>query len=87
MRRLAEWPVLGVVIVCITWVLLSMSVPLLWMSIQMRRQMAIVERTGGVESMAVQVDALIVLLPPLVFCGAWLFARHRARRTVARREV
>jgi len=30
MRRLAELPLLGVVLVCITWVLLSMFVPLLW---------------------------------------------------------
>jgi hypothetical protein len=87
MRRLAEFPVLGVVLVCITWVLLSMFVPLLWISIQMRRQMARLERTGGVEAMGVSVDGLIVLLPPLVFCGAWLFARHRARRAPARREV
>jgi hypothetical protein len=87
MRRLADLPVLGVVLVCITWVLLSMFVPLLWMSIQMRRRMAIVERTGGVEAMGVQVDGLIVLLPPLAFCVAWLIARHRARRAVARGEV
>ena len=87
MRRLADLPLLGVVLVCITWVLLSMFVPLLWMSIQMRRQMAILKRTGGVEAILVQVDGLIVLLPPLVFCVAWLFARHRARRRVARREL
>ena len=87
MRRLADLPLLGVVLVCITWVLLCMFVPLLWMSIQMRRQMAILERTGGVEGMAVQVDGFVVLLPPLVFCVAWLFARHRVRRRVARREV
>jgi len=87
MRRLAEWPVLGVVLVCITWVLLTILIPLLWMIIQMRRQMARLERTGGVEAMAVQDDGLIVLLPPLVFCVAWLFARHRARRAAARREV
>lgn len=87
MRRLAEWPVLGAVLVCITWVLLSMLVPLLWMSIQMRRQMARLEQTGGVEAMAVSVDGLIVVLPPLVFCVAWLFARHRARRAAARPKV
>jgi hypothetical protein len=87
MRRLAELPLLGVVLVCITWVLLSMFVPLLWMSIQMESQMASLQRTGGVAAMAVQVDGLIVLLPPLVFCIAWSFARHRARRRVARREV
>ena len=87
MRRLAELPVLGVVLVCITWVLLCMFVPELWMRIQMRRQMAILERTGGVEGMVVNVDGLIVLLPPLAFCGAWFIARHRARRAAARREV
>jgi hypothetical protein len=87
MRRLAEFPVPGVVLVCITWVLLANLAPLLWMIISMRRQMAHLERTGGVEAMAVQVDGLIVLLPPLVFCVAWLFARHRARRAAARREV
>ena len=87
MRRLAKWPLLGVVLVCITWVLLCMFVPLLWMGIQMRRQMASVELTGGVGAIAVQVDSLILLLPPLVFCVAWLFARDRARRAVARREV
>lgn len=84
MRRLAEWPVLGVVLVCITWVLLTILVPLLWMIIQMRRQMARLERTGGVEAIAVQDDGLIVLLPPLVFCVAWLIARHRARRAAPR---
>jgi len=67
-------------------VLLTILVPSLWMIIQMRRQMARLERTGGVEAMAVQVDAFIMLLPPLVFCVAWLFARHRARRAAARRE-
>jgi hypothetical protein len=87
MRRLAELPLLAVVLVCITWVLLGMFVPLLWMSIEMRRRMASLERTGGVEAMAVNVDGLIVLLPPLVFCVLWLFARHRARREAARREV
>ena len=87
MRRLAEWPVLGVVLVCITWVLLCMFVPELWMNIQMRRQMAIVERTGGVEGMVVNVDGLVVLLPPVAFCVAWFIARHRARRAAARREV
>ena len=86
MRRLAEWPMLGVALVCLTWVLLTILVPLLWMFIRMQRQMARLERTGGVEAMAVQVDGLIVLLPPLVFCVAWLFARHRARRAVPRRE-
>jgi hypothetical protein len=87
MRRLAELPVLGVVLVCITWILLCMFVPLLWIGVQMRSQMARLERTGGVEAMAVQVDGLIVLLPPLVFCVAWLFARRRARRAAARREA
>ena len=87
MRRLAEFPVPGVVLVCITWVLLTILVPLLWMIIQMRRQMARLERTGGVEAMGSQVDGLVVLLPPLVFCVAWLFACHRARRGAARREV
>ena len=86
MRRLAEWPVVGVVLVCISWVLLTILVPLLWTMIQMRRQMARLERTGGVEAMATQVDGLIVLLPPLVFCVAWLFARHRARRAAAGQE-
>ena len=85
MRRLAQFPVLGIVFVCITWVLLCMFVPLLWMSIQMRSQLVRLQRTGGVEGMAVQVDGLIVLLPPLVFCLAWLLSRHRARRRVARR--
>ena len=87
MRRLADLPLLGVVFVCMTWVLLCMFVPLLWTIIEMRKHMARLERTGGVEAMAVQVDGLIVLLPPLVFCVAWLFARHRARGRAARREV
>jgi hypothetical protein len=87
MRRLAEWPVLGVVLVCISWVLLCLLVPPVWMSLQMRRQMAIVERTGGVEAMSVGVDGLVVLLPPLAWCVAWLVARHRARRALTRREV
>jgi hypothetical protein len=64
-----------------------MLVPLLWMSIQMRRQMAMVERTGGVEAMSIGVDGLVVLLPPLAFCAAWLVAPHRARRALTRREV
>jgi hypothetical protein len=80
MRRLAEWPLFSVVLICITWVLLCVFVPLLWMIVEMRRQMARLERTGGVAGVASQVDGLIVLLPPLVFCAAWLFARHRARR-------
>lgn len=78
MRRLAEVPVLGVVFVCITWLLLSIFVPLLWMSIEMRSRMARLERTGGVDGMAVQVDGVIVLLPPLLFCVAWFIARRRA---------
>jgi hypothetical protein len=86
MRRLSEWPVIGVVLVCITWVLLCVFVPLLWMSIQMRSHMVRLERTGGVEGMAVQVDGVIVLLPPLVFCVAWLLSRRRARRRVAHPE-
>jgi hypothetical protein len=77
MRRLAALPLLGVVLVCITWVLLCMFVPLLWISIQMRWQMASLKRYGGVADASVNVDGLIVLLPPLVFFVAWLFARHR----------
>jgi hypothetical protein len=87
MRRLAELPVIGVVFVCITWVLLCIFVPLLWMIIEMRRTMARLQRAGGGEGAAIQVDGFIVLLPPLVFCVAWWFARHRARRAAARREV
>jgi hypothetical protein len=87
MRRLAEWPALTVVVLCIAWILISMFVPWVWMDIQMRRQLAIVERTGGVEGMSVQVDAVTVLLPPLAFCVAWFIARRRARRAVARRQV
>ena len=87
MRRLAELPLLGVVLVGITWVLLSMFAPLLWMNIQMELQMRSLQRTGGVAGTTVQVDGLIVLLPPLVFCVAWVFARHRARRRVAHRDV
>jgi hypothetical protein len=87
MRRLAELPLLGVVLVRTTWVLLSIFVPLLWISIQMWWQMKSLTRYGGVADASVNVDGLIVLLPPLVFCVAWLFARHRARRVLARREV
>ena len=85
MRRFAEWPVRGVVLVSITWVLVCTFVPLLWMSIQMRRQMATVEGTGGVEAFVVTVDGLFVLLPPLALCVAWFIARHRARAAVQRR--
>jgi len=87
MRRLAEWRLLGVVVVCTTWVLLCLFVPLLWLSIEMRWQMKSLTRYGGVADASVNVDGLIVFLPPLVFCVAWLFARHRARRAPARREV
>jgi hypothetical protein len=87
MRRLAEWPALGVVLVCITWALLTIVVPLLWMMIQMRRQIADLERTGGVGAVATQVDGLIMLLPPLAFSVAWFIARRRASRAAARREV
>ena len=64
---LAVLPVLGAVFVCITWVLLCMVVPLLWVRIQMRRQMASVQRTGGVEAMVVNVDGLIVCCRRLPF--------------------
>ena len=46
----------GVVLVCITWVLLTILVPLLWMIIQMRREMARLQRTGGVEAGVFYVD-------------------------------
>lgn len=80
MRRLAEVPVFGVVVVCITWILLTIFVPLLWMIIQMRRQVAILERSGsGGEGVVTYVDGWVMLLPPLVFCMVWFIARRRAR--------
>jgi hypothetical protein len=87
MRRLAEWPGPRVVLVCIAWVLLTMLVPLLWMIVEMRRQMARLEGSGGIAAGATQVDGLIMLLPPLAFSVAWFIGRHRARRAAARREV
>ena len=63
MRRLAEWPVLGVVLVCISWVLLCMFVPLLWVRIQLRWQMASLERDGAFVAVAsAGIDGLVVLL-------------------------
>ncbi len=77
MRRLADLPLLGVVFVCITWVLLCMFVPLLWTIIEMRRQMARLERTGGVEAMAVQVDGLSC------FCRRSYFVSRGCLRVIA----
>ena len=87
MRRLAQWPAIGGVLVCITWVLLTMLVPSLWMMIEMRREMARLEATGGVGGVAVQQGGSIVFLPPLVFWLTWLIARRRARRAAPRREM
>ena len=79
MRPLAQWSVLRVVLVCVSWVVLSVVVPMVWLEIQLRSEMASLSGTGGgvVGAVSVGVDALVVILPPALFCLAWLIARRR----------
>jgi hypothetical protein len=79
MRPLAQWPVLGVVLVCITWVVLCVLVPLIWVAVKLRSEMAGSSGTGGVGGVTIGVNTLVVVLPPVLFCLAWLIARRRNR--------
>ena len=79
MRPLARWPVMGVILVCIMWVLLCVLVPVLWVNLQLRSEMARMSGGGGVASVTMGVDTLVVVVPPVVFCLAWFLARWRSR--------
>ena len=79
MRPLAQWPVLGVVLVCATWVVLCVLVPLVWVAIKLRSEVAASSGSGGVALIAIGVNTLVVILPPVLFCLAWLIARRRNR--------
>ena len=79
MRPLAQWPVFGVVLVCIIWVALCMLVPLVWVLLKLRSEVAAASGSGGVVPVAIGVNALVVILPPVLFCLAWFIARRRNR--------
>jgi len=55
MRPLAQWSVLSVVLVCVSWVVLCVLVPMVWLEIQLRSEMAGLSGTGGVADAAVGV--------------------------------
>lgn len=78
MRPLAQWPAFAVVLVCIVWVVLCVLVPLVWVEIKLRSEVASLSG-GGVAAASFGIDALVVILPPLVFCLAWFMARRRSR--------
>jgi hypothetical protein len=61
-RRLAQLPVAGVVFVCLTWIVLCVLVPLLWVAIKLQLEMA---------------GQLAVVVPPVSLCLAWFAARRR----------
>jgi hypothetical protein len=83
MRPLAQWSVLRVVLVCVSWVVLCALVPMVWVAIQLRSEMAGLSGTGGVGAVSVGVNTLVVILPPVLFCLAWFIARRRnSRRAV-----
>ena len=79
MRPLAQWPVLGVVLVCVIWVALCVLVPLVWVSIKLRSEVAAASGSGGVGGVSIGVNTLVVILPPLLFCLTWFIARRRNR--------
>ena len=80
MRPLAQWSVLRVVLVCVSWVVLCALVPMVWVAIQLRSEMAGLSGTGGVGAVSVGVNALVVILPPVLFCLGWFIARRRNTR-------
>jgi hypothetical protein len=79
MRPLAQWPVRAVVLVCFTWIVLCLLVPLIWVAIKLRSEMVTSSGSGGVGGVSVGVSTLVVILPPMLFCLAWLIARRRNR--------
>jgi len=79
MRPLARWPVSGVVLVCAIWVVLCLLVPLVWVSLKMRSAAAASSGSGGIVLVAIGINALVVILPPVLFCLAWFIARRRNR--------
>jgi hypothetical protein len=82
MRPLAQWSFFRVLLVCTGWVVLCLLVPVLWVAIQLREQMAVESAagSGGIGAVSFAVNELVVLLPPLVFYSAWIWTRQRARR-------
>lgn len=79
MRPLAQWPVVGIMVVCILWILLCVVVPLIWVQIQLRSEVVRLSGSGGVAAVSMGVDTLVLVLPPAVFCLAWFLARRRSR--------
>ena len=77
MRPVAQWSVLGVALACASWVVLCMLVPLVWVAITLRSEMAGLSGTGGVAGAAAGVNTLVVILPPVLFCLTWFVARRR----------
>ncbi len=82
MRPLAQWSFFRVLLVCTGWVVLCLLVPVLWVAIQLREQVAVesAARSGGIGAVSLAVNELVVLVPPLVFSAAWIWTRQRARR-------
>jgi hypothetical protein len=79
MRPLAQWPVFGVVLACILWVVLCVLAPLLWVEIELRSEVTGLSGSGGVAAASFGVDAFVVVLPPLLFWLTWFIARRRNR--------
>jgi hypothetical protein len=79
MRPLSKWPLPGVVLACVIWIVLCVLVPVVWVEIKLRSEMAELSGSGGVGSVSVGVNTLVVILPPVLFCLAWFIARRRNR--------
>jgi hypothetical protein len=71
------------VLVCVTWIVLCAVVPLAWVAMQLRSEMAGLSGSGGVGFVTFGLNPLIVILPPVLFCLAWFVARRRHRRGAA----
>ncbi len=82
MRPLAQWSFFRLLLVCTGWVVLCLLVPVLWVAIQLREQVAVESAagSGGIGAVSLAVNELVVLLPPLVFYAVWIWTRQRARR-------
>jgi ABC-type sulfate transport system permease subunit len=82
LRPLARWSLLQIVLVCAGWAVLCVMVPLIWVFLQARAEMARESASGGggIGAVSMGVDATIVLVPPVVLVVAWLIARLRRRR-------
>ena len=76
MRPFAQWPVWSIVVISVSWILLCVFVPMWWLSVQLQRQMAASREMGGVADAVVNVSALLVMLPSVVFWLAWFIARR-----------